>query len=80
MPQSSADDFDISKALADLAKGEQTATALENHLNSLEGKVDELLAFFEGQDKSQSDANASTQDRDPKENHEEKVKPEEPKR
>jgi hypothetical protein len=37
------------QTLADIAKGETTASALENHLSALEGKVDELLAFFEGQ-------------------------------
>ncbi|KAJ5748055.1 uncharacterized protein N7511_009751 [Penicillium nucicola] len=43
-------DFDISQALADLAKGEMTASALENNLSTIEGKVDELLALFERQE------------------------------
>lgn len=30
-----------------------TATALENHLDALECKMDELLAAFEGEDTSQ---------------------------
>lgn len=30
-----------------LYRGEMTASALENHLNELESKVDELLAVFE---------------------------------
>ncbi|KAJ5996535.1 hypothetical protein N7522_008195 [Penicillium canescens] len=42
-------DFDISQALADLAKGEMTASALENNLSAIESKVDELLAVFERQ-------------------------------
>ncbi|KAJ5142075.1 hypothetical protein N7526_003070 [Penicillium atrosanguineum] len=46
MPANGPDEFDI-------AKGETTASALENHLNALEGKVDELLAFFEGQSSAQ---------------------------
>lgn len=56
-------------------RGEQTASALENHLNALEGKMDELLAFFEKQDSSQQEPadaaphNSKTQ--------EDQVKPEE---
>lgn len=42
-------EFDMAKALADLAKGEMTASALEDHLNTIESKVDELLASFENQ-------------------------------
>lgn len=59
-------------------RGEQTALVLENHLNALEGKMEELLAFFEKQDSSKqgsSDAmpqNSKTQ--------EQQVKPEEPSR
>ncbi|KAJ9161426.1 hypothetical protein NKR19_g2321 [Coniochaeta hoffmannii] len=37
----------ISHALRDLARGEQTANALENSLSKLESKLDELLASFE---------------------------------
>lgn len=59
-------------------RGEQTASALENHLNALEGKMDELLAFFEAQDASSQETNdAVPQD---SKTQKEKVKPEEPSR
>lgn len=32
------------KAFQEIAKGEQTATALENHLSALEAKIEALLA------------------------------------
>ncbi|KAJ6113729.1 hypothetical protein N7523_007046 [Penicillium sp. IBT 18751x] len=38
--------------------GETTASALENHLSALEGKVDDLLALFEGQSSTQGDIGA----------------------
>ncbi|KAJ6155025.1 hypothetical protein N7470_005591 [Penicillium chermesinum] len=47
---SSASEPDLAQALADVAKGEMTASALENHLSALEDKMDELLALFDGQD------------------------------
>ncbi|VBB72170.1 Putative protein of unknown function [Podospora comata] len=34
----------LAQALKDLARGEQTATALENDLTKLESKLDEILA------------------------------------
>jgi hypothetical protein len=40
------------KAFQELAKGEQTASALEAHLDALEGKIDELLAKAEQEHKS----------------------------
>ncbi|KAI9797015.1 MAG: hypothetical protein M1833_005848 [Piccolia ochrophora] len=40
---------DIAQLLKDLARGEQTATALENNLSSLERKIDDLLADVDGQ-------------------------------
>ncbi|KAJ5944927.1 hypothetical protein N7516_005095 [Penicillium verrucosum] len=49
-------DFDMAKALADLAKGEMTASALENHLNTIESKVDELLESFEKQGTAAAEA------------------------
>ncbi|KAJ5709866.1 hypothetical protein N7493_009458 [Penicillium malachiteum] len=39
--------FNLAQALADLSKGETTATALENHLDDLESKIDKFLAAFE---------------------------------
>ncbi|EON64909.1 hypothetical protein W97_04143 [Coniosporium apollinis CBS 100218] len=35
---------DMAQAFKDLARGEQTASVLENHLTALERKIDELLA------------------------------------
>jgi exonuclease VII small subunit len=35
------------QAFNDLQRGEQTATALENHLSALEKKIDDLLASAE---------------------------------
>jgi hypothetical protein len=35
------------QAFKDLQRGEQTATALENHLSSLEKKIDDLLSSAE---------------------------------
>ena len=37
--------------MKELARGEQTASALENHLNSLEQKIEELLAQAEKAEK-----------------------------
>lgn len=42
------DDSNIMQAFNDILKGEKTALALENHLSSLEHKIDELLNGFEG--------------------------------
>ncbi|KAI9814730.1 MAG: hypothetical protein M1827_002996 [Pycnora praestabilis] len=42
-----SNDTDFAQAFKDLAKGEQTAAALENHLTSLERKIDDLLASVE---------------------------------
>ncbi|KAL3712117.1 hypothetical protein TMatcc_000813 [Talaromyces marneffei ATCC 18224] len=43
----SVDDLDLAKAFKELAHGENTALALENHLAKLERKIDELLAAVE---------------------------------
>lgn len=50
MPEKNENDIDISQALAELAKGEMTASALEEHLNAIESKVEELLAGVRAQD------------------------------
>ncbi|KAJ5626039.1 hypothetical protein N7510_002348 [Penicillium lagena] len=52
MPEDDLSSVDIAQTLADLARGEMTASALESHLNELEGKVEELLAGFERHDPS----------------------------
>lgn len=52
---------DLSKAFQELARGEQTATALENRLSSVEQKLDQLLAAVieEGNDFGQHRADAA---------------------
>lgn len=53
----------LAQALKDLARGEQTATALENDLTKLESKLDEILASLgvniddleEGEDSTNAD-------------------------
>ena len=44
------------QAFQELNRGEQTATALENHLAALEAKIDELLAAAGQQDQSNSES------------------------
>lgn len=58
----SQDDLDFAKAFKDLAHGENTALALENHLSKLEQKIDELLASVEAQahDDSQPSENGNS--------------------
>ncbi|KAL9003346.1 MAG: hypothetical protein Q9188_003774 [Gyalolechia gomerana] len=48
-------DADIAKALQELARGEQTASAMENQLSALEQKIDALLASAESQNISHED-------------------------
>ncbi|KAH0287771.1 hypothetical protein M436DRAFT_50917 [Aureobasidium namibiae CBS 147.97] len=57
-------DADFAKAFQELNRGEQTATALENHLAALEAKIDELLAAAGQQDQPNSESaesNTTTQ-------------------
>ncbi|KAJ5683615.1 hypothetical protein N7462_006780 [Penicillium macrosclerotiorum] len=75
MSRPNNDDLGIAQALADLAKGERTATALEDHLNALEGKMDELLAFYEGQAAARQEPDQQSQDPPPVKSTE--IKPEE---
>ncbi|KAM0450299.1 hypothetical protein ACHAO4_006721 [Trichoderma viride] len=42
-----APEVDLAQALRELARGEQTATAMEANLSDLESKLDALLAAFE---------------------------------
>jgi len=42
-----AAEADLAQAFKDLAKGETTASALENHLTSVERKIDDLLASID---------------------------------
>ncbi|KAK5164107.1 uncharacterized protein LTR77_010198 [Saxophila tyrrhenica] len=43
----SSEEADLAKAFQELAKGERTATALENQLNSMEARIEALLAQAE---------------------------------
>jgi Skp family chaperone for outer membrane proteins len=42
---------DFAQAFQDLARGERTAAALENHLDALERKIEELLAKGDADEK-----------------------------
>ncbi|KAL7927663.1 hypothetical protein ACQKWADRAFT_277456 [Trichoderma austrokoningii] len=42
-----APEVDLAQALRELSRGEQTATAMEANLTTLESKLDALLAAFE---------------------------------
>ncbi|KAF9247890.1 hypothetical protein DTO013E5_3153 [Penicillium roqueforti] len=70
-------DFDLSKALAELAKGEMTASALENHLSAIESQVDELLASFEKQAAAAVEATSvdETDPSQPETDQDQKVEP-----
>jgi hypothetical protein len=43
---------DLAQAFKDLARGERTATALEQHLDALEERIEELLASAQENQKS----------------------------
>ncbi|TID27271.1 hypothetical protein E2P81_ATG00034 [Venturia nashicola] len=62
---------EFATAFKELQRGEQTATALENHLSSLEKKIDELLASAE--------ANQSTVDEEAESSKEKAESPEDKK-
>ncbi|KAF2141785.1 uncharacterized protein K452DRAFT_298450 [Aplosporella prunicola CBS 121167] len=51
---SAGDGADLAQAFKDLARGERTASAMEDHLTALERKIDEMLA--------QANANAESAD------------------
>ncbi|KAF9692322.1 hypothetical protein EKO04_009489 [Ascochyta lentis] len=46
-----ATEADFAEAMKELARGERTASALEGHLDSLEKKIEELLAQAEKAEK-----------------------------
>jgi exonuclease VII small subunit len=50
------------QAFKDLQRGEQTATALENHLSSLEKKIDDLLASAEANQDTAADKAKSSKE------------------
>ncbi|KAK5090457.1 hypothetical protein LTR05_000629 [Lithohypha guttulata] len=52
---------EMAKAFQELAKGEQTASALEKQLDGIEGRIDELLAAAE---EAEREANQRMKDRD----------------
>ncbi|PVI00275.1 hypothetical protein DM02DRAFT_655602 [Periconia macrospinosa] len=51
---------DFAKAFQEIARGERTATALENHLDSLEKNIEDLLAKAD-EDERNLQAQAQTQ-------------------
>ncbi|EKG14702.1 hypothetical protein MPH_08175 [Macrophomina phaseolina MS6] len=60
VPRGSAGDADLAQAFKDLARGEQTASALENHLDALEARIEELLAAADAQQQASAQGLAST--------------------
>ncbi|KAK7510627.1 uncharacterized protein IWZ02DRAFT_494590 [Phyllosticta citriasiana] len=57
-------DADLAQAFQDLARGEQTAAALENHLDKIEKQIEALLAAADEareSPKQQGDAGGSSQ-------------------
>ncbi|OJD32436.1 uncharacterized protein BKCO1_3800069 [Diplodia corticola] len=60
-PQDRAGDADLAQAFKDLARGEQTASALENHLDALEARIEELLAAADAQQDAAPSGAASQQ-------------------
>ncbi|KAI4144721.1 MAG: hypothetical protein LQ341_002588 [Variospora aurantia] len=54
---------DFARALEELARGEQTASVMENQLTALEHKIDALLATTESQDAANTDDRNETQER-----------------
>lgn len=50
------------QAFQELNRGEQTATALENHLAALEAKIDELLAASGQSEQNESSSANSAND------------------
>ncbi|EGD96920.1 hypothetical protein TESG_04345 [Trichophyton tonsurans CBS 112818] len=62
----------LAKAFQDIAKGEQTAQAIENHLTRIEQEIDRLLGSVEAE-KEDGDEVAKDDD---KEKHEKKLEEE----
>ncbi|KAJ4170400.1 hypothetical protein NW754_006538 [Fusarium falciforme] len=52
-------DADLAQAYRDLARGEQTATALEANLSNLESKLDAILAALEARADPQAPTSAT---------------------
>ncbi|KAL9029726.1 MAG: hypothetical protein Q9196_002065 [Gyalolechia fulgens] len=65
-------DADIGKALQELARGEQTASVMENQLSALERKIDALLASAESQNTSQEGGHLEAETVDKSKTNEEK--------
>ncbi|KAF1845762.1 uncharacterized protein K460DRAFT_114843 [Cucurbitaria berberidis CBS 394.84] len=55
-------DADLAQAFKELQRGEHTAAALENHLDSLEKKIEELLAQAEKAEQEMKDHPSSAPD------------------
>jgi hypothetical protein len=58
------------QAFLELAKGERAATALENQLNSMEAKIEALLAQAEAQQQSRQAQAPAQQQSDPQQQSE----------
>ncbi|KAF4123581.1 hypothetical protein GMORB2_6282 [Geosmithia morbida] len=56
---SSNDPADLAQAYRDLARGEQTAAALESNLSNLENKLDAMLAALESMTNDHSSSSIS---------------------
>ncbi|KAL9014955.1 MAG: hypothetical protein Q9173_000409 [Seirophora scorigena] len=63
-PTSGLGEADFAQALQELARGEQTASAMEDQLTALEQKIDALLASAEAQTASNIDDRKEMQDGD----------------
>ncbi|KAL6708706.1 hypothetical protein ACN47E_002402 [Coniothyrium glycines] len=55
-------EVDLAQAFKDLQRGEQTAAALETHLDSLEKKIEQLLAQAEKAQRELKEESAADQD------------------
>ncbi|PQE11631.1 exodeoxyribonuclease VII protein [Rutstroemia sp. NJR-2017a WRK4] len=60
--QDGISEVDLAQALKDLQRGEKTAQMLETSLTSLEKKIDDLLASFEGEQSNRIRTDEATTD------------------
>ncbi|PTB58738.1 hypothetical protein M431DRAFT_503693 [Trichoderma harzianum CBS 226.95] len=62
-----APEVDLAQALRELARGEQTATAMEANLTNLESKLDAILAAFDDMEREKGAKNTEKVDGESKE-------------
>ncbi|KAL5087575.1 hypothetical protein Trisim1_007619 [Trichoderma cf. simile WF8] len=62
-----APEVDLAQALRELARGEQTATAMEANLTNLEGKLDAILAAFDDMEREKGTKSTERVDGESKE-------------